>query len=259
MTDYYTGRFAGKRAVVTGAAKGIGRATAMRLAREGGRVGLLDRDAEGLDDVATLIRSQGGEVLALVADTSNEDQVAAAIDSAAAAWDGLDIIVSNAGIELPFEDSTIDSLPLSVWQKVVDTNLTGQFLTCKHGVKHLMQNERGGAVVMVGSPCGERGFCFKEHAYTASKGGIMSLMRVMALDYAPYHIRVNACIPGFIDTPMNAHVMRDTELLDTWTATIPIKRVGTAEETAAVILFLASDEASYVLGSAFVVDGGQLT
>ena len=256
--DYYKGRFAGKRAVVTGASKGIGRATAIRFAQEGGRVGLISRGREGLEEVAALIAAEGGEALVLPADTSNEEQLSAAIDAAAKAWDGLDIVVSNAGIELPFEDSKADTLPLSVWQRIIDTNLTGQFLTCKHGVKHLMQNEDGGTIVMVGSPCGEKGFCFKEHAYTASKGGIMSLMRVMALDYAPYNIRVNACIPGFIDTPMNAHVMVDPELLKTWTDTIPIKRVGTSEETAAVILFLASEEASYVLGSAFVVDGGQL-
>jgi NAD(P)-dependent dehydrogenase (short-subunit alcohol dehydrogenase family) len=256
--DYYKGRFDGKRAVITGASKGIGRATAIRFGLEGGRAGLISRGREGLEEVAGIIAAGGGESLVLPADTSNEEQLSEAIDAAAEAWDGLDIVVSNAGIELPFEDSKADSLPLSVWKRIIDTNLTGQFLTCKHGVRHLMQNENGGAVVMVGSPCGEKGFCFKEHAYTASKGGIMSLMRVMALDYAPYNIRVNGCIPGFIDTPMNAHVMVDEDLLKTWTDTIPIKRVGTAEETAAVILFLASDEASYVLGSAFVVDGGQL-
>lgn len=257
MEHFYQDRFAGKRGIVTGASKGIGRATAIRFAREGGRVGLISRTPADLEAVAELIRAEGGEALVLPADTSNEEQLAAAIDAAAAAFGGLDVVVSNAGIELPFEDAAADALPLSVWQKIINTNLTGQFLTCKHGVRHLMQ-AGGGSLVMVGSPCGEKGFCFKEHAYTASKGGILSLMRVMALDYAPYNIRVNACIPGFIDTPMNAHVMGDKPLLETWTATIPMKRVGTSEETAAVILFLASEEASYVLGSAFVVDGGQL-
>jgi NAD(P)-dependent dehydrogenase (short-subunit alcohol dehydrogenase family) len=257
MEYFYKDRFAGKRGVVTGASKGIGRATAIRFAREGGRVALISRTQAALEEVAAIIRTGGGEALVLPADTSDEEQLSAAIDAAAEAWGGLDVVVSNAGIELPFEDAAADSLPLSVWQKIINTNLTGQFLTCKHGVRHLMQ-AGSGALVMVGSPCGEKGFCFKEHAYTASKGGILSLMRVMALDYAPYNIRVNACIPGFIDTPMNAHVMVDKELLETWTATIPMKRVGTSEETAAVILFLASDEASYVLGSAFVVDGGQL-
>jgi len=251
------GRFTGKRAIVTGASKGIGQATAIRFAREGGRVGLISRSKADLEAVAAIIAADGGESLVLPADVCQPEQLESAIDAAAKEWGGLDIVVSNAGIELPFEDSMADSLPIEVWRRIIDTNLTGQFLTCKFGIRHLLE-AGGGAVVMVGSPCGEKGFCFKEHAYSASKGGIMSLMRAMAIDYAPYNIRVNACIPGFIDTPMNAYVMVNPELLKTWSDTIPMKRPGTSEETAAVILFLASDEASYVLGSAFVVDGGQI-
>jgi NAD(P)-dependent dehydrogenase (short-subunit alcohol dehydrogenase family) len=254
---YIEGRFKGKRAIITGASKGIGRATAIRFAQEGGRAALISRSQADLEEVAAIIAADGGEARVFPADVSKEEQLAAAIDAAAREWGGLDVVVSNAGIELPFEDSMADSLPLSVWRRIIDTNLTGQFLTCKHGIRHLLEGG-GGAVVMVGSPCGAKGFCFKEHAYTASKGGIISLMQVMAIDYAPYQIRVNACIPGFIDTPMNAHVMSDPELLKTWSDTIPMKRPGTSEETAAVILFLASDEAAYVLGSAFVVDGGQM-
>ena len=254
---FYPDRFKGKRAIVTGASKGIGRATAIRLAREGARVGLISLPEPELDEVAAIIHADGGEVLALAADVSQEAQISAAIDTAANLWDGLDIIISNAGIELPTEDSPVDRLPLSVWQRIIDVNLTGQFLTCKHGVRHLL-NADGGAVVMTGSPCGLKGFCFGEHAYSSSKGGIHSLMQVMALDYAPHHIRVNAVVPGFIDTPMNAHVMSDAEQLKFWSASIPVKRPGTAEEVAAVILFLASDDASYVFGSTYRVDGGQL-
>jgi glucose 1-dehydrogenase len=254
----YEGRFNGKRAIITGASKGIGRATAIRLAGEGGCVALISRSQKDLEEVAASIEKEGGTAYVFSADVAIEEQITSAIDSAVEAMGGVDIIVSNAGIELPFEDSMADSLPITVWQRIINTNLTGQFLTCKHGIHHLLESGKGGTVVMVGSPCGEKGFCFKEHAYSASKGGILSLMRVMAIDYAPYNIRVNACIPGFIDTPMNAHVMSDPDLLQTWSNTIPMKRPGTSEETAAVILFLASDEASYVLGSAFIVDGGQL-
>jgi NAD(P)-dependent dehydrogenase (short-subunit alcohol dehydrogenase family) len=250
-------RFKGKRAVVTGASKGIGKAVALRFAKEGGRVGLISLPEPELDEVFEMITADGGEALALPADVSREKQISKAIDTAAAEWGGLDVVVSNAGIEPADDDSTVDSLPVEVWQKVIDTNLTGQFLTCKHGVRHLLETG-GGAVVMTASPCGERGFCFKEHAYSSSKGGIMSLMRVMALDYVSHNIRVNACIPGFIDTPMNAHVMSDPELLKMWSETVPLKRPGVADEVASVILFLASEEASYVVGSAFVVDGGQL-
>jgi NAD(P)-dependent dehydrogenase (short-subunit alcohol dehydrogenase family) len=255
--QFIENRFDGKRAVITGASKGIGKATAIRFAREGGRVTLISRTKDGLEDVATIISKNGGDAHVYPADVSNEKGISAAIDAAAKKWGGLDIVISNAGIELPFEDSMADSLPLSVWETILSTNLTGQFLTCKYGIRYLLEGG-GGAVVMVGSPCGDKGFCFKEHAYTASKGGILSLMRVMALDYAAHNIRINACIPGFIDTPMNAHVMDDPNLLRTWNETIPMKRPGTAEESAAVILFLASEEASYVLGSSWVVDGGQM-
>jgi len=250
-------RFAGKRAIISGAGKGIGRATAIRLAAEGARVGLISRTRKDLEEAAGIIAAAGGEALVLVADVSQEPEVEAAVGEAAARWGGLDIVVSNAGIELPFQDTRVDDLELSVWQKVINTNLTGQFLICKHGVRQLLQ-AGGGVVVMVGSPCGMRGFCFNEHAYSASKGAILSLMQVMAADYAHDNIRVNACIPGFIDTPMNAHVMSDEALLKQWRSTIPLRRPGTAEEIAAVIAFLASDEASYVVGSAYVADGGQL-
>lgn len=251
-----TGRLAGKRAIVTGASLGIGRATAIRFAAEGARVGLIARRREPLDEVATLIRERGGEALALPADVSDEAGLANAIDQAAAAWGGLDIVVSNAGIELMHEEATLHQLDLAVWQRIIDTNLTGQFLACKHGIRHLL--EAGcGAVVCVGSPCGIMGFCEAEPAYAASKAGVMSMARTMATDYVGQGIRVNIVIPGLIDTPMNEPVMRDPVLREKWTSGIPIKRAGTAEETAAVILFLASDEASYVVGSSFVVDGGQ--
>ncbi len=250
------GRLAGKRAIVTGASMGIGRATALRFAQEGARVGLIARRLEALDEVAAAIASAGGEALALPADVSDEAQVAAAVDRAAAAWGGLDIVVSNAGIELPDQDAPVHRLDLDVWQRILAVNLTGQFLACKHGVRHLLAGG-GGAVVCVGSPCGIMGFCTEEPAYSASKAGVMAMARVMAADYVEQGIRVNVVIPGLIDTPMNDHVMRDPALRERWTSGIPLKRAGTAEETAAVITFLASDEASYVVGSSYVVDGGQ--
>lgn len=250
-------RFVDKRVIISGASKGIGRATAIRFGQEGARVALMSRTKKDLEEVAAIIAANGGESLVVPADVGQEDQVEAAVRAAAEKWGGLDIVVSNAGIEVPFEDTRVDQLELSVWQRVISTNLTGQFLTCKHGIRQLLESG-GGVVVMVGSPCGIRGFCFNEHAYSASKGAILSLMQVMAADYAKDGIRVNACIPGFIDTPMNAHVMSDPDLLEHWCSAIPMQRPGTAEETAAVILFLASDEASYVLGSAYTVDGGQL-
>lgn len=166
----YEGRFNGKRAIITGASKGIGRATAIRLAREGGCVALISRSKGDLEEVAALIQKDGGNAYVFPADVAMEEQITAAIDSAVQSMGGVDIVVSNAGIELPFEDSMADTLPITVWQRIINTNLTGQFLTCKHGIHHLLEGSKGGAVVMVGSPCGEKGFCFKEHAYSASKG-----------------------------------------------------------------------------------------
>lgn len=251
-----TDRFKGRRAAVTGASAGIGRATALRLAAEGARVGLIARRREPLEEVAREIRSQGGEALVLLADGSVESEIEAAMDEAAKAWGGLDIIVSNAGIELLGQDDRVDRLERSVWDKLITTNLTGQFLACKHGARHLLK-AGGGAIVCLGSNCAYLGMATNEPAYSASKGGILAMMKVMAIDYARLGIRVNMVIPGFIDTPMNAPVMKDTKELAYWSNQIPLGRPGSAEECASAILWLASEEASYCIGTTLVVDGGQ--
>ena len=249
------GRFSGRRAIVTGASSGIGRATAVRLAREGARVGLIARGREGLDAVAAEIGADA-EVLVLPADCTDEASIAGAIDAAAAAFGGLDIVISNAGIELLGQDDRVDRLDVDVWRRLIRNNLDGQFLACKHGARHLLESG-GGAMVLLGSNCGFLGMATNEPAYSASKGGIFAMMRVMAIDYARLGIRVNMVLPGFIDTPMNAPVMADPKELAYWSDQIPIGRAGTSEECASAILWLASDEASYCVGTALTVDGGQ--
>ena len=249
-------RFDGKRALVTGASKGIGRATALRLAAEGARVALVARGKAGLELVEQEIRGTGGVPMVLPADCSVEEEIRGAVDRAAASWGGLDLVVANAAVELPDEDARVDLLDLAAWNKIITTNLTGQFLTCKHGARHLLASG-GGAIVCLGSNCGSLGMALGEPAYSASKGGIFAMMRVMAADYATRGIRVNMVIPGLIDTPMNEYVFRDPALVKYWSDPIPIKRPGTAEECAAAILWLLSDEASYCVGTALVVDGGQ--
>ena len=250
------GRFAGKRAVVTGASAGIGYATAKRFAAEGAKVALIARRREPLETVAKEIGAAGGEALVLPADGSIEPEIGAAIDRAAEAWGGLDIVVSNAAIELLGQDDRVDRLDVGIWNKLISTNLTGQFLTCKHGARHLLK-AGGGAIVCLGSNVATLGMATNEPAYSASKGGIHAMMKVMAIDYARLNIRVNMVVPGFIDTPMNAPVMKDPKELAYWSNQIPIGRAGTAEECAAAILWLASDEASYCIGTMLVVDGGQ--
>src|SRR5262249_42976412 len=140
--------------------------------------------------------------------------------------------------------------------RLITTTLTAQFLACKHGARHLLASG-GGAIVCLGSNVAYLGMATNEPAYSASKGGILAMMKVMAIDYARLNIRVNMVIPGFIDTPMNAPVMRDPKELAYWSNQAPLGRAGTAEECAAAILWLASDEASYCIGSTLVVDGGQ--
>lgn len=249
------GRFSGRRAIVTGASSGIGRATAVRLAREGARVGLIARGREGLDAVAAEI-GPDAEVLVLPADCTDEPSIAGAIDAAAAAFGGLDIVVSNAGIELLGQDDRVDRLDVDIWRRLIRNNLDGQFLACKHGARQLLA-AGGGAMVLLGSNCGFLGMATNEPAYSASKGGVFAMMRVMAIDYARHGIRVNMVLPGFIDTPMNGPVMADPKELAYWSDQIPIGRAGTSEECAAAILWLASDEASYCIGTALTVDGGQ--
>ncbi|HZS89271.1 MAG TPA: SDR family NAD(P)-dependent oxidoreductase [Chloroflexota bacterium] len=250
-----SGRIAGKRAIISGAGSGMGRAAALRFAREGARVGLIDIDEGAARETSERIAAEGGESLVLVADVRVEEQVAAAVQRAVGAWGGLDVVVANAAIELFGQDARADQLELSVWQKTIDVNLTGIFLTCKHGIRALLASG-GGSVVVTASPTGLFGLAPGFDAYSASKAGVYGLVRVMANDYARDGIRVNAVIPGFTDTPMVRTVMADAAERERLIATIPLGRPGTAEEVAAMMLFLASDEASYATGAAFVVDGG---
>jgi NAD(P)-dependent dehydrogenase (short-subunit alcohol dehydrogenase family) len=250
------GRFAAKRALVTGASKGIGEATALRLAAEGASVALIARGRPGLDDVAARIQADGGTCLVLPADCSVEGEISTAIDAAAAALGGLDLVVANAAVELPDEDDRLDRISLEAWNRLIVTNLNGQFLTCKHALPHL-EAAGGGAIVNLGSNCGSLGMATNEPAYSASKGGIFAMMKVMAIDFARHNIRVNMVIPGFIDTPINDFVLNDPAQLKYWSDQIPLGRAGHADEIAAAILWLLSDEASYCIGTAIVVDGGQ--
>lgn len=246
-----------RRAIVTGAGGGIGRAAAVRLAARGASVALLDIRAEELRAAAGEARQFGGDVLEIACDVGSEADVGQAAETVRAAWGGLDAAVAAAGISMSVTgDARVDRLDLPTWELILRTNLTGVFLTCKHAVR-LMEASGGGSIVVIGSPTGLYGFAFGEHAYSAAKGGVHALARVMAGELAQLGIRVNVVVPGFIDTRMNAHVLADPALKTEAEALIPMRRVGQPSEVAGIIEWLTSDDASYATGGYFTVDGGQ--
>jgi NAD(P)-dependent dehydrogenase (short-subunit alcohol dehydrogenase family) len=243
----------GKRAIVTGAGNGIGRETAKVCAREGARVGVLDVDAEAAARTVAEVEAAGGEALALVADLTDEAQVAAGVAAAVAAWDGLDTVLGCAGVQLAGQDDRADRLDLDVWRRTIDINLTGMFLIAKHGIRALL-DAGGGTVVLVCSPTGLFGCAPGYDAYSTSKAGVYGLVRVLAADYASEGIRVNGVVPGYTKTPMTEWVTPDEH--DALLETIPLRRAGMPEEVAEVMAFLASDRTAYTTGAVWSADGG---
>jgi NAD(P)-dependent dehydrogenase (short-subunit alcohol dehydrogenase family) len=245
-------RFAGRRALVTGAGRGIGRATAERLAAEGARVAVVDIDDDAATEVA---RALGHSAVALAADVADEAAVEAAVAAAVDAWGGLDVVVANAAVQLTGADDRVDRLDAETWRRTLEVNLTGAFHTVKHGARALLA-AGGGAIVCTGSPAGHYGLASGLDAYSASKAGVTGLARVTAMDLAGEGVRVNAVLPGITETPMNLWWMDDPAERARTVASIPLGRPARPEEIAAVIAFLASDDASYVTGAVWTADGG---
>jgi NAD(P)-dependent dehydrogenase (short-subunit alcohol dehydrogenase family) len=245
-------------AVVTGAAGGIGRATALRLAADGARVVASDLKREGAEATAEAVRAAGGEALAHAADVAKAADCEA-LATAAAAWGGrLDIVVNNAGMGQ--FDGTVETLAEEEWDRVLAVNLKSVYLVSKYAVPHLRAAGKA-AIVNVASP---HAFATSEGvaAYAASKGGVVSLTRQMAIDLTPHGIRVVAVVPGAVDTPMlHAHLERQNIPLEAMGISKDpraLGRVGAPEELAAAIAFLASDDASFVNAAPIFVDGGLL-
>jgi NAD(P)-dependent dehydrogenase (short-subunit alcohol dehydrogenase family) len=250
-----SGRLQGKRAIVTGGGSGIGRAASLKLAEEGARVGVLDINHDAARSVAAEIMTGGREALALPADVADEAQVADAIAQVERCFGGLDTVIANAGVMLFGQDTIATELDLKVWQRSLDVNLTGMFLTCKHGLKALLKNGQG-SVVITGSPTGSHGCAPTFTAYSTSKAGAFGLMRILAIDYVKHHIRVNTVLPGTTNSPLVTTLMENPATRAEFLAKIPMARAADSQEIANVIAFLASDEASYVTGAAWYADGG---
>ena len=249
------GRLAGKRAIVTGAASGIGRASASIFAEEGARVILVDRDADGLAATAESIESSGGTAIAVAADVSDEAAVKEYCGRCVSEWGGIDVLYANAGI-LDDARSLLEQSP-ETWQKVLAVNLLGPFLALKHTAPTMIE-QGGGSIIFTASVAGLRANAGPP-AYSASKAGVISLVQTSADELAGTGIRVNAICPGLIETGMTQPMFdgaRAKGKEDKIGQLNPLKRAGHPAEIGHMALFLASDEASYVNGQAIAVDGG---
>jgi meso-butanediol dehydrogenase/(S,S)-butanediol dehydrogenase/diacetyl reductase len=252
-------RFDGKAALVSGAGSGIGRATALGFAARGAQVAVADIDGARAEAVAAEIAAAGGKAVAIVADAATIDGVQAMVAGAVKAFGGLDILHNNAFGQpsLPPGQSRLAftaDIDEKVWTHVIDLALTGVFRATKRAIPELLRRG-GGAIVNTASISGLFGD-FAIGAYNAAKAGVVNLTRVTAIEYAARGIRVNCVCPGAIDTPLLRPSLALPGFAEATTAAIPMRRLGKPEEMANVVLFLASDLASYVTGAAVVADGG---
>src|SRR6476646_8748663 len=243
-------RFPGKVAFVTGAASGIGRATAVAFATEGARVAILDRTEDALRQTVDAIRDAGGEVLVIGCDVSIPEQVKAAVARTVETFGRLDIAFNNAGVEN--KPTPLHEIELDEWDRILDINLRGTFLCMKHELAQMLK-QGGGVIVNTSSGAGIRGVAGGS-AYAASKHAIIGMTKSAALDYAKSNIRVNAILPGNIATPMmdrftGGDIQKAIDLE-------PVGRLGKPEEIAEAVLWMCSDLGGFVTGASISVDGG---
>lgn len=246
----------GKTALVTGARRGMGKAHALALARQGAKVAVTDISQEECQLVVDEIEKSGGDALALRLDVSRADEVNAAFDAAVKRFGRLDILVNNAGVYLP---KLSLELTEADWDKTLSVNLKGQFLCAQRAAREMAKNKWGRIINIASIASGQVGVGIMGGAhYTASKGGVIGMTETLAVEWAAYGITVNAIGPGAIDTPMVSEAQMSKDAMAAMLGRLPLKRIGRPEEISAVVVFLASEEASYVTGATFFVDGGWL-
>jgi NAD(P)-dependent dehydrogenase (short-subunit alcohol dehydrogenase family) len=249
-----TERLIGKTAMITGAGSGIGLAVAERFLAEGARVIFADRNAAS---VAEAVGDRDRARTATV-DITDEASVITAFDELIAAEWAPDVVVANAGVQLFGQDAPIADVPLAAWQRTIDTNLTGTFLTVRQAVR-VMLGRGGGSIIVTGSPTGLNGEGKDFAAYSSSKAGIHGLARAVAAAYAAAGIRVNTVVPGYTETPLVTAISGDAASRASIVSRIPLGRPGTADDVVGIMVYLASDESRYATGSIFRVDGGMTT
>jgi glucose 1-dehydrogenase len=249
---------AGKVAIVTGASQGIGRACAVRLAKEGAKLAVCDVNADGAAEVAKTIAADGGQAAVVRCDVAKAEDVASTLAATLKAYGRVDVLVNNAGVldDAPFLDLSVEEL-----DRVLSVNLRGAFLMAQATARQMVAQgaAEGSAGAIVNMSSINEKFGLPDHvAYSISKGGISQLTRAMAVALAPHGIRVNAVGPGTIDTPILAGVIKDKAFRTKVLSRTPLGRFGRPEEIAAVVAWLASDESSYVTGTTVFADGGRL-
>ncbi|MBB6172619.1 NAD(P)-dependent dehydrogenase (short-subunit alcohol dehydrogenase family) [Nocardiopsis mwathae] len=243
-------RFEGRVAVITGAGSGIGRATALRLASEGATIVAVDLDREAGDAVA---EETGGSAIA--ADVTDEEAVKAAFAEVKDVYGRVDVAFNNAGISPPDDDSILDT-GIDAWRRVQEVNLTSVYLCCKYALPHMREQGRG-AIVNTASFVATMGAATSQISYTASKGGVLAMSRELGVQFAREGIRVNALSPGPVNTPLLTELFaKDPERAQRRLVHVPFGRFAEPEEIAAAVAFLASDDASFITASNFLVDGG---
>jgi NAD(P)-dependent dehydrogenase (short-subunit alcohol dehydrogenase family) len=248
------GRLDNKVALITGAGNGMGRAAAILFANEGAKVVAADWDHASAKETVGVIEASGGAALAVKVDVSNAEQVEAMIAATDEAFGALHVMYNNAGI-FPSDDGGPTDTPEPTWDRVMEVNLKGVWLGCKYGIP-LMLKSGGGSIVNVASFVALMGAATSQIAYTASKGGVLSMTREIAVEYARLGIRANSLCPGPIDTPLLAELLSDPERRARRMVHVPMGRLGLAEELAKAALFLACDDSSFMTGAQLVVDGG---
>ncbi|MBU8905642.1 SDR family NAD(P)-dependent oxidoreductase [Desertibacillus haloalkaliphilus] len=248
-------RVKGKVAVVTGGGSGIGCATSLRLAEEGAAVVVADLNEEAAANTAEVIKEAGGDATFVKTDVTNPDDVQQLISTATQTYKGLDILFNNAGISN--QELKLTELSLEEWDQVINVNLKGVYLGMKYAIPE-MEKQNGGSIINTSSVLGFKGKKYQA-PYNASKAGVVTLTQNAALEFGTKNIRVNAIAPGVIDTPIVDGWRENEWKWEIISKANALRRLGKPEEVANAVLFLASDEASFITGSTLMVDGGGLT
>jgi NAD(P)-dependent dehydrogenase (short-subunit alcohol dehydrogenase family) len=248
------GRLDGKVALITGAASGMGKVAATVFAGEGASVVVADVSDDAGEGTVMEIAGVGGQAAYVHADVSTAAETEAMIRFAVERFGGLHVLYNNAGV-FPADDASVTDTPEETWDRVMNINLKGVFLGCKYGIPAMLESG-GGSIINVASFVALMGAATPQISYTASKGGVLSMTREIAVEFARRNIRANALCPGPVETPLLAELMSDPARRQRRLVHIPIGRLGQAHEVVNAALFLASDESSLITGATLVVDGG---